>query len=158
MIPYKVKEIAFDLSMNPVILLVDESEAQVLPIWIGHLEAHSIALALEGTSAPRPLTHDLLQTLCEKVGANITKVSVNDIADGTFYAQLHIKKGDQELIIDARPSDAIALALRSVAPIFVSEKVAEHTLAMDEIFSKEQQAKLHKVLEEHRQSIKKSLH
>ncbi len=158
MIPVKVKEIAFDLSMNPVLLLVDEAEVKVLPIWIGHFEAHAIAIALEGGTTPRPLTHDLLKTLCDEFGGAITRVVINDVRDGTYYAQLHILKKDSESVVDARPSDAIALALRSVAPIFLSDKVAGLTLTMDELFSEERQKALRQLLEEHRKAVKKSLH
>jgi len=157
-IPVKVKEIAFDLSMNPVLLLVDEAEIKVLPIWIGHFEAHAIAVALEGGAAPRPLTHDLLKTLCDEFGGAVTRVVINDVRDGTYYAQLYILKKDRESVVDARPSDAIALALRSVAPIFISEKVADYALPMEELFSEERQEALRQILEEHQKTSKKSLH
>ncbi|MBE0465859.1 MAG: bifunctional nuclease family protein [Candidatus Desulforudis sp.] len=158
MIPVKVKEIAFDLSMNPVLLLVDEAEVKALPIWIGQFEAHAIALALEGGSAPRPLTHDLLKTMCDEFGGAITKVVINDVHDGTYYAQLHVLKKDCESILDARPSDAVALALRSVAPIFITQKVADYTLAVEELFNEERQEALRQILEDHQKTIKKSLH
>jgi hypothetical protein len=157
-IPVKVKEIAFDLSMNPVLLLVDEAEDRVLPIWIGHFEAHAIAATLGGDPSPRPLTHDLLKTLCDELGGSITRVVINDVHEGTYHAQLHILKQDIESVLDARPSDAVALALRSVAPIFISEKAADYTLSVKELFSEERQEEVKKLLEEHRQTSKKSLH
>jgi len=157
-IPVKVKEIAFDLSMNPVLLLVDDDELKVLPIWIGHFEAHAIAVALEGGSAPRPLTHDLLKTLCDEFGGTVTKVVISDVREGTYYAQLHILKKDSPSVVDARPSDAVALALRSVAPIFISEKVADYTLAVEEVFNEERQEELKKILEQSQDAAKKSLH
>lgn len=158
MIPVKVKEIAFDLSMNPVLLLVDEAEIKVLPIWIGHFEAHAIATTLGEDPSPRPLTHDLLKTLCDELGGSITKVVISDVHEGTYHAQLYILKQDVESVLDARPSDAVALALRSVAPIFISEKVAEYTLSVKELFSEERQEEVKKLLEERRQTSKKSLH
>ena len=137
MIPVKVKEIAFDLAMNPVLLLSDESEHKVLPIWIGPFEAHSIAIALEGASLSRPLTHDLLKSVCDQAGARVTSVIIHDVRDGTYYAQLHLKTKDQEAVIDARPSDAIALALRTVTPIFITEKVADYALTPEELYNQE---------------------
>ncbi len=137
MIPVKVKEIAFDIAMNPVLLLADEEDHKVLPIWIGPFEAHSIALALEGTSLGRPMTHDLLKSICDQAGATVASVVINDVRDGTFYAELHLKLNDQETVIDARPSDAVALALRTVTPIFISKKVADYTLTPEELYNQE---------------------
>lgn len=137
MIPVKVKEIAFDVAMNPVLLLSDEREDRMLPIWIGPFEAHSIALALEGTTLGRPLTHDLLKSICEQTGARVASVVINDVRDGTYYAELHLKINNKEIVIDSRPSDAIALALRTVTPIFISEKVAGFALAPEELYSQE---------------------
>uniref|UniRef100_A0A7C2EI75 Bifunctional nuclease family protein n=1 Tax=Ammonifex degensii TaxID=42838 RepID=A0A7C2EI75_9THEO len=137
MIPVKVKEIAFDYAMNPVLLLSDETEHKMLPIWIGPFEAHSIALALEGASLGRPLTHDLLKSICDQAGTRVASVIINDVRDGTYYAELHLKINDREVIVDARPSDAIALALRTVTPIYISEKVADYALTPEELYNQE---------------------
>ncbi|ACX52928.1 protein of unknown function DUF151 [Ammonifex degensii KC4] len=137
MIPVKVKEIAFDIAMNPVLLLTDEAGKRLLPIWIGPFEAHSIALALEGVSIGRPLTHDLLKSVCEQLGAEVKSVVITDVRDGTYYAELHLKINDREAIIDARPSDAVALALRTVSPIYITEKVADYALTPEELYSPE---------------------
>lgn len=150
MIPVKVKEIAFDVAMNPVLLLSDETEHRMLPIWIGPFEAHSIALALEGANLGRPLTHDLLKSICEQAGAMVASVIINDVRDGTYYAELHLKIKDEEIIIDSRPSDAVALALRTVTPIFISEKVAGFTLAPEELYSQDspEETRIQKTTEE----------
>ncbi|MDP3045755.1 MAG: bifunctional nuclease family protein, partial [Bacillota bacterium] len=101
---------------------------------------------LEGETAERPLTHDLLQTFCAQVGATVTKVVIADVRDGTFYAQLHIIHNDANSIIDARPSDAVALALRSVAPIFITSRVAEYALTYDQLFGPEQQEEMNRLM------------
>lgn len=137
MIPVTVKEIAFDLAMNPVLLLSDEQEHKMLPIWIGPFEAHSIALALEGAHLDRPLTHDLLKSVCDRVGVLVTSVIINDVRDGTYYAELHVIINGEEAVIDARPSDAVALALRTGTPIYITEKVAGCTLTPQELYSQE---------------------
>lgn len=148
MIAVKVKEIAFDIAMNPVLLLVDENDTKILPIWIGPYEAHSISAALEGATGTRPLTHDLLKACCDEFGASLTRVVINDVREGTYFAQLHLIRKDVESIIDARPSDAVALALRSVAPIFITPVVAQFTLSYDELFSEEQQEAMRKLIDE----------
>lgn len=133
MISVHVKEIAFDPSMNPVLLLADEPEAKVLPIWIGPFEAHAIAMAIEGYKAERPMTHDLIQACFERLGGHITQAVITDVRDGTFIAELHLVTSSMSTVLDARPSDAIALALRSLAPIYITDAVAEHTLSMQEL-------------------------
>lgn len=96
-----------------------------LPIIIGQFEAQAIALELEGISPPRPLTHDLLKTLVDNLGATVTEILIDELRDNTFYSKIAIDVSSLENIIDARPSDAIALAVRTSAPIFVSETVME---------------------------------
>ncbi|WP_334110018.1 bifunctional nuclease family protein [Thermodesulfitimonas autotrophica] len=137
MIPVKVKEIAFDAAMNPVLLLADEKDNRMLPIWIGPFEAQAIALALEGASLGRPLTHDLLKTICDRTGAKVASVIISDVRDGTYYAELHLQVNNQEIVIDSRPSDAVALALRTVTPIYITEKVADYALTPEELYSQE---------------------
>lgn len=159
MIPVQVKEIAFDLSLSPVVLLVDESENRALPIWVGPLEAQSIAMALQGIIAPRPMTHDLLKNFCENLGASVRHVVINDIRDGTYYAEMYIQTISGELILDSRPSDAIALALRTGAPVYIAEKLADYTLAVDELIDESKQQELRKILGlNSTEDFKKSLH
>jgi hypothetical protein len=159
MIPVQVKEIAFDLSLSPVVLLFDEGKNRALPIWVGPLEAQSIAMALQGVITQRPMTHDLLKTVCENLGASLRSVEINDIHDGTYYARLNILTLSGECVLDSRPSDAIALALRTGSPIFIADKLAEYTLSVEELVDESQQQELRKILGiDGPDDIKKSLH
>jgi bifunctional DNase/RNase len=159
MIPVQVKEIDFDLSLSPVVLLIDQDDNRALPIWVGPLEAQSIALALQGVSTPRPMTHDLMKTVCDNLGASVRSVEINDVHDGTYYAKLYIQTISGECVLDSRPSDAIALALRAGSPIYISEKVAQHTLSVEELIDEDNQQELRKVLGlKTPEDIKKSLH
>ncbi|RII01036.1 bifunctional nuclease family protein [candidate division NPL-UPA2 bacterium Unc8] len=106
----------------PVVVLRGEKEA-VLPIVIGTAEARAIALALDKVTVPRPMTHDLLSSLVEKLGARVSKIFIHDLRDGIFFAQVILIKNGERLILDSRPSDAIALALRTGSPIIVAEKI-----------------------------------
>ncbi len=120
----KVKQLALDpLSNMPMIVLRDDEEKRSLPIWVGLAEANAIALELEKISTARPMTHDLMRNILEAVGARVSKVVVNDLKENTFYAVIHLRLGPTDLTVDSRPSDAIALALRVDAPIFVEEEV-----------------------------------
>ncbi len=159
MIPVTVKEIAYDIMMNPVILLIDEDESKALPIWVGPLEAHAIALTLQGICPERPLTHDLLKNICSRLEIQLSMVLINDVKDGTYFAQLHLWHQDKEMVVDSRPSDAIALALRTEAPIYLSEKVAEGSLAIKDLLNEEQHQELKELLESNLPNdVKKSLH
>jgi bifunctional DNase/RNase len=154
-----VKEIAYDVMMNPVVLLVDEAEVKALPIWVGPFEAHAIAFALQGIRLDRPLTHDLLKNICDRLEAKLSMIIINDVRDGTYFAEIHMWHSGRELVLDSRPSDAIALALRTETPIYMSEKVARDTLAIKDLLSEEQQQELKELLESNRPNeTKKSLH
>lgn len=125
MIQMAVGGLGFDpRNLSPVVLLRDQDELNFLPIWIGVFEAASIAMVLQGVDSPRPMTHDLLKDSIEKLGGKVQRIVINDVKEGTFFSLIDILQGDdKKLSIDARPSDAIALALRVEAPIFVSESV-----------------------------------
>jgi bifunctional DNase/RNase len=111
-------------NLSPLVLLKDQDELNFLPIWIGIFEAAAIAMELQGIHPPRPMTHDLLKELLDKFEATPTKILINDVKDGTFYATIELtKKNNEKITIDSRPSDAIALAVRTKTPIFVSEIV-----------------------------------
>lgn len=112
-----------DETKTPVVILRAVEGEETLPIQIGLAEATAIAAAVEKIEMPRPMTHDLLLTCIEQLGGKLEKVEVVDLRDGTFYGLLYILKGRKRLTIDTRPSDAIALALRAHAPIFVADKV-----------------------------------
>ncbi|MGI9860298.1 bifunctional nuclease family protein [Moorella naiadis] len=146
LIPVKVKQLVLDQTLNPVVLLGDAEGTQVLPIWVGPFEAQAIALAMQGILTPRPLTHDLLRSLCENLGAEVNKVLVQDIRDGTYYAELYLRQGDREVVVDARPSDAIALALRTNAPLYITEKVAAYTLSIEDLVSEDRAEELQQML------------
>lgn len=116
--------LAMDMVSNsPVVVLKGADNEKVLPIWIGHSEAWAIAMEISGVGAKRPLTHDLFRIALEAVGCHLEKVEITDLKEQTFYARLYIKKGDEIIDIDARPSDSIALALKSKCPIYVNEEL-----------------------------------
>lgn len=133
MIAVKVKGVGLDQQQNPLLLLMDQDETMVLPIGIGLGEAQVISLKLDGYILPRPLTHDLIVSLCQRLGVTIRKIVVNDIREGTYYAQIFLEKDDEEIIVDSRPSDGVALALTSGTPLFITEKVAAHSLPFEEV-------------------------
>jgi len=108
---------------SPIVLLRDPETGNVVPIWIGLLEANAIALALEGTELPRPMTHDLMKSILHATGTRLRSVEIADIRESTYFALLHLEGNGESVHIDARPSDAIALALRCGARILVSETV-----------------------------------
>ena len=117
---------------NPVVLLKGTDNDEVLPIWIGQAEALSIDLQLKGESFDRPLTHDLLKTAVESLGASVLRVAVTEIRDNTFFAKIFLQRGNEVFAIDARPSDSIALAIRTQSPIYVSKAVFEsHKQSME---------------------------
>jgi bifunctional DNase/RNase len=118
-----------DKSKAPIVVLKDDAQDRILPIVIGILEASSIAAQLEGVEFPRPMTHDLITALLNRVEAQIVEVEITDIVDETFYALIHVRHGQALMSVDSRPSDAIALALRAGAPITVRADVFEKTEA-----------------------------
>lgn len=128
----KVRGLALDpLSNLPIIILRDEDEKRSLPIWIGIYEANAIALELEKIETPRPMTHDLIKNILETIEARVLKIVVTDLRENTFFAELHLQIGEGEYTVDSRPSDAIALALRVAAPIFVNEEVVRKAKSLE---------------------------
>ncbi len=120
----KVRGLMFDPYNNTfIVLLRDEEQAEMLPIWVGKPEASAISFALEGVTAPRPMTHDLMKSILDAVQAKVISVVISDLKENTYYAKVHLSYEDSEYAIDSRPSDAIALALRTSAPIFANEDV-----------------------------------
>ncbi|UCH00567.1 MAG: bifunctional nuclease family protein [Deltaproteobacteria bacterium] len=108
---------------SPIIILEEVEGKQTLPIWIGLLEATAIASEIEGVRFSRPMTHDLLKNIMDKTDIKVNKIEICDLRDNTYYAIIHLTKKGETVSIDSRPSDAIALALRTKAPIFVSDEV-----------------------------------
>ncbi|MBD3866736.1 MAG: bifunctional nuclease family protein [Acidobacteria bacterium] len=129
----KVRGLMIDpVSSMPIIILKNSSGDQVLPIWVGIFEANAIAMELEKIVSPRPMTHDLLKDVIQALSGGMEKVVITDLRDNTFYAMIHIKGKDGSVAVDARPSDAIALALRAGAPIHIEERVMEQSSATGE--------------------------
>ena len=128
----KVKNLVLDpLSNMPMIVLRDEEDKRSLSIWVGLPEANAIALELEKIATPRPMTHDLIKNILESVDAKVEKIVVNDLRDNTFFALIHLRLGEEEITVDSRPSDAIALALRVGAPIFVDDDVVRRAKSVE---------------------------
>src|SRR5262245_40554440 len=128
MIEVKVQSLGLDRTSNtPVVILQEKEGTRVLPIWIGPAEASAIAMELAGMKFARPLTHDLLKQVIVGLGADLRKVIISQVKDNTYYAELHIYRGDSVINIDARPSDSIAVALRLKAPIFTTHDLLENT-------------------------------
>src|SRR5436189_775127 len=115
----------------PIIILRDKDGQRVLPIWVGVFEANAIALQIENVTTPRPMTHDLLKNVIHDLRGRIEKIVVSDLKENTFYALIYLTVGGEVMAVDARPSDAIALALRARAPIFVEENVIDHAKTVD---------------------------
>jgi len=122
------------ISNSPIVVLRDLDEKLFLPIWVGVFEANAIALQLEQVTTPRPMTHDLLRNVLGEMNASVTKIVISELRDSTFFALIHLASGERTLQIDARPSDAIALALRTGSPIFVEQSVLDQaqTISPDE--------------------------
>jgi bifunctional DNase/RNase len=109
----------------PIVLLRDADSQRVLPIWVGPLEANAIALQIENVAPPRPMTHDLLKNVLTELGTTLERVVISDLREGTFYAYLELRRGSELIYVDSRPSDAIALSLRTKTPVFVEQQVLE---------------------------------
>ena len=126
-IEVRIRGLMMDPTTNmPIIMLKDVGSDAVIPIWVGIFEANAIASEIEKVTAPRPMTHDLTRNLMRHLSVQLEKVVITDIKDDTFYAALWIKQNDEPMILDSRPSDAIALALRADCPIYVSEQVMQN--------------------------------
>jgi bifunctional DNase/RNase len=126
LIEMSVRALVVDPVQNvPIVILRDAENQRALPIWVGPVEANAIALQIENFSPPRPMTHDLLRQMLTEFGATLARVVISDLKGGTFYAYLELHRGAEVLFVDARPSDAIALSLRTKARIFVDTKVLD---------------------------------
>ena len=133
LVEMKVEGLLFDPRSNMYILLLKEANgAGTLPIWIGKPEADSIALALGKVATPRPLTHDLVKNIVDGLRVKIVKIVVTEISDNTYYALICLNNGGKETLVDSRPSDAVAVALRASAPIFVEDSIMA-TRSADEL-------------------------
>lgn len=137
-------------SKSPIVILREAGGEALLPIWIGVFEANAIAMCIEGVEAPRPMTHDLFSASLEIAGARVEKVVIRDLSNSTFFASIHLElgTGGEVVTLDSRPSDAIALALRAAAPIFVLDSVLETARLSDQEMEDSAKDRLKKWLEE----------
>ncbi len=135
------------ITNSPIVILRDKEGQKVLPIWLGIFEANAIALQIENISTPRPMTHDLLRNVIQDLKASVQKVVVCDLQENRFYALIYLALAGDTVAIDARPSDAIALALRTRAPIFVEDTVLDNAKTVDFTSEKSDADQLHKWLE-----------
>ena len=120
--------VSFDLvGKQPIVLLKTKDGNRYLPIWIGQPEAAAILMKLQGASTPRPMTHDLVTEILSQLDAQVTRITVTELRENTFYAQITVQMDGQEIEVDSRPSDAIALAIRAEAPIFAADHVIEES-------------------------------
>ena len=142
MVKMEIKGLLMDpVSNMPVVILRDAENGLFLPIWVGIFEANAIALELEKVAPARPMTHDLIKNILETLEARVLKVVVTDLKENTFFAVLHLQLGGTEHTVDSRPSDAIALALRVAAPIYVDEEVIRKAKSLDVTKETEQPVK-----------------
>lgn len=125
-IEVRIRGLMMDPATNmPIVVLKDVGSDTVMPIWVGIFEANAIAIEIEKVAAPRPMTHDLTRNLMRHMNAQLEKIVINELRDDTFFAVLWLRQGEEMVTLDARPSDAIALALRADCPIYVSEQVLQ---------------------------------
>src|SRR6516162_9216666 len=147
-IEMSIKGLMVDPITNmPIVILRDKDGQRVLPIWVGIFEANAIALQIENVTTPRPMTHDLLRNVIQDLNASVQKIVVCDLQENTFYALIYLALNGATIAIDARPSDAIALALRTRAPIFVEDAVIDNAKTFDPAPDKADVERLHKWLE-----------
>jgi len=125
---FKIKGLMMDpITNSPIVILQDVEKNTLLPIWVGIFEANAIALQIERIDTPRPMTHDLIKNLLFQFDAHLEKIVVTQLKNNTFYAQIHLEYNGMECTVDSRPSDAIALALRTDSPIYVTEEVIQNS-------------------------------
>ena len=132
LIEMSIKGLMVDpMAGTPIVILKDKQGERVLPIWVGVPEANAIALQIENVSTPRPMTHDLLRNIITDLEGRVDRVVVSDLRDNTYFAIIHLTVRGERVAVDARPSDAIALALRTRSPILVEESVIENARTAD---------------------------
>ncbi len=149
MVKMEIKGLLMDpVSNMPVVILRDVGDGVFLPIWVGIFEANAIAIAMEKIETPRPMTHDLLNNLLKELDTRVERVVINDLKDNTFFARIHLSRADSTWVVDSRPSDAIALALRSQSQIFVEEEVLEKSKTLRAEGAEPDPERLKKWLEE----------
>jgi hypothetical protein len=144
----QIKGLMIDpISNLPIVILKDKNSESVLPIWVGIFEANAIALQIEKIATPRPMTHDLVRNLLASLEARVEKIVITELRESTFYALIHVQFQGVTLHVDSRPSDAIAIALRTASPIFVEEEVISKAKKIDYPKDAGESEKLRKWLE-----------
>jgi hypothetical protein len=132
LIEMSIKGLMLDpITSMPIVLLRDAESQRVLPIWVGPVEASAIALQVENVAPPRPMTHDLMRNLLSDLGVTLERVIISDLRDNTFYAFLELRRGAEVVLVDARPSDALALSIRTRARVFVEGRVLDQAKSVD---------------------------
>ncbi|MBM3680551.1 MAG: bifunctional nuclease family protein [Actinobacteria bacterium] len=147
--------VSFDMvGKQPIVLLKTAMGNRFLPIWIGHPEAAAILAKLQNTETPRPMTHDLFSTALGELDTQVVRINVVEMRDSTFFARVLLRKGDEEVELDARPSDAIALALRAKAPIYAADEViAESAIQMEDEEAEATQSDPEQLVEDFKQFL-----
>jgi uncharacterized protein len=148
LIEMHIKGLMLDPVTNvPIVVLKDSENQRALPIWVGPVEANAIALQVENVAPPRPMTHDLFRRLLGALGASVSRVVIAELRGSTYYAYLEIEKGGERLCVDARPSDALAIALRTGAPVFVTPSVLDQARSLEVSSEQADQERLQRWLE-----------
>lgn len=148
LVEMQVKGLMLDpVTSVPIVILKDSDGSRVLPIWVGPSEASAIALQIENIAPPRPMTHDLLRDVIAALGVSVSRIIVSELKGSTFYAFLELRRGDETMLVDARPSDALALAIRARAPIFVRSEVLEQARSIEVATDQADQDRLQRWLE-----------
>ncbi len=148
LIEMSIKGLMVDPVTNmPIVLLRDADNQRVLPIWVGPVEANAIALQVENVAPPRPMTHDLLRNLVVELGATLDRVVISDLRESTFFAYLELRRNGEVIFVDARPSDALALSIRTRTPVFVDTKVLDRSRSVEVTSEQADQERLQRWLE-----------
>jgi len=148
LIEMHIKGLMLDPVTNvPIVVLKDSDNQRALPIWVGPVEANAIALQVENVAPPRPMTHDLFQRLLTALGASVSRVVIADLRGSTYYAYLEVEREGERLFLDARPSDALAIALRTGAPVFVTASVLDQARSLEVSSEQADQERLQRWLE-----------
>jgi uncharacterized protein len=148
LIEMQIKGLMLDPVTNvPIVILRDAEGKRVLPIWVGPAEASAIALQVENVFTPRPMTHDLLRDVIGALGVSVVRVIISALHGSTFYAYLELRRGSESVLVDARPSDAVALAVRTRAPVYVNAAVLEEARSLEVATDQADQDRLQRWLE-----------
>jgi bifunctional DNase/RNase len=148
LVEMSIRGLMVDPATNmPIVVLRDADNQRVLPIWVGPVEANAIAMQVENAAPPRPMTHDLLRNLLTDLGATLERILITDLRDNTFYAYLELVVGQSRLLVDSRPSDALALSIRTKARIFVHTRVLDQAKAVDLTSDRADEQRLQRWLE-----------